>query len=97
MNGTSSIPLLLHTCCGPCASGGLPRLTDRQMVLYFSNSNLSSLVEYEIRLAAAEKLAQAYHIELLADPYDHDAWLAHIHQLKNAETYPEKGLRCRYC
>ena len=23
--------------------------------------------------------------------------LAHIHQLENAETYPEKGLRCRYC
>ncbi len=97
MNGTSSIPLLLHTCCGPCASGSLPRLSDRETVLYFSNSNLSSKSEYEKRLAAAEKLAQAYQIELLADPYDHDAWLAHIHQLENAETYPEKGLRCRYC
>lgn len=97
MSESNTIPLLLHTCCGPCASGCLPRLTERKTVLYFSNSNLSSKAEYEKRLAAAEQLALAYQIELLADPYDHDAWLAHIHQLENAETYPEKGLRCRYC
>lgn len=97
MADISSTPLLLHTCCGPCASGCLPRLKDRETVLYFSNSNLCSHAEYEKRLKAAETLALAHHVELLTDPYDHDAWLASIHQLEHAETYPEKGLRCRYC
>ena len=35
--------LILHTCCGPCASGctGLLQENGRDFVLYFSNSNLN--------------------------------------------------------
>ena len=52
---------LLHTCCGPCASACVPRLreTDREVTLFFANSNIDTREEYERRLRAAEKLAAA--------------------------------------
>ena len=90
-------PLLLHICCGPCGSGCLPRLTDRNVVLYYSNSNIATREEYEKRLAQVRILADYWQTELLTDPYDHDAWLRHIRTLENAESFPERGLRCTLC
>ncbi|MBR2000523.1 MAG: epoxyqueuosine reductase QueH, partial [Lentisphaeria bacterium] len=70
---TEQKKLLLHTCCGPCASGctGLLQENGRDFVLYFSNSNLCDEAEYEKRLAAARQLAESLGVELIADPYDH--------------------------
>ena len=91
-------PLLLHICCGPCGSGCLPRLTDRRVTLYYSNSNIATREEYEKRLQQVRILADAYPgTELLTDPYDHDAWLRHIQTLENAASFPEKGPRCALC
>jgi len=90
-------PLLLHICCGPCGSGCLPRLTDRRVTLYYSNSNIASREEYEKRLAQVRILAEYWQTELLTDPYDHQAWLRHIQTLENAASFPEKGPRCALC
>ena len=99
LHADSSKGLLLHICCGPCASGCFQRLEEngRKYAFYFSNSNLNSLQEYEKRLAAAEKLANAIHAELLTDPYRHDLWLEHIRQCENYAEQKERGLRCGYC
>ncbi len=88
--------LLLHTCCGPCASGCLWRLEaeGRTCTLFFSNSNLCSRAEYDRRLAAAETVAAHYGVELIADPYDHAAWLEAVRGL---EAEPERGARCGKC
>lgn len=88
--------LLLHTCCGPCASGctGLLQENGRDFVLYFSNSNLCDEAEYEKRLSAAQQLAEYLGVELIADPYDHEAWLKAV---AGYEDEPERGVRCRYC
>ncbi len=93
---TENKKLLLHTCCGPCASGctGLLQENSRDFVLYFSNSNLCGQEEYEKRLAAAEQLAESIGAELIADPYDHEAWLNAVAGL---EDEPERGGRCRQC
>lgn len=93
----SGAPLLLHICCGPCGSGCLPRLTDRRVVLYYSNSNIGTRAEYEKRLESVRILARAYAVTLETDPYDHDAWLAHIARLENAADCPERGARCTLC
>lgn len=93
---TTEKKLLLHTCCGPCASGctGLLQENGRDFVLYFSNSNLCDKAEYEKRLAAAEQLAESVGAELIADPYDHEAWLKAV---AGFEHEPERGARCRLC
>lgn len=91
--------LLLHVCCAPCALGCLDMLSEkkRPFKLFFSNSNLATQEEYEKRLDAVKKLAGHFNHELLIDPYNHHAWLAHVARVRDYEKSPEKGTRCRYC
>ena len=89
--------VLLHTCCGPCASACVSRLKDAGFVvaMYFSNSNIDTREEYERRLAAARKLAEADGVELIEDVYDHERWLGEV--AAGYEGEPEKGARCERC
>ena len=92
--------LLLHVCCGPCASGCFPRLEElgRDFCFYFSNSNICSEEEYDKRLDSVDKLARILQIPLYVDPYRHDLWLKEISSnCENFEVQPERGSRCRYC
>lgn len=91
--------LLLHCCCGPCASACIERLLEekRSPVLFFSNSNIISREEFDKRLACVKFLAEKYSLDLIIDPYDHTAWLEHIRQLENYEKEPERGRRCSLC
>ena len=63
--------------------------------MYFSNSNIDTRDEYEKRLAEARKLAEAEGVVLVADEYDHDAWLREV--ADGFESEPEKGRRCERC
>jgi len=96
MNGQAEKTLLLHTCCGPCASGCVGTLEEngRPFILFFSNSNLADKEEYDRRLEAAKAVADRCGVELVADPYDHAAWLEAV---KGLENEPERGARCRKC
>ena len=67
---------------------------DIEPVLYFANDNLDSREEYDRRLAALRSFADAAHVEVLAKPYDHDAWHDAVHGL---EAEPEGGRRCSAC
>ena len=89
--------VLLHSCCGPCASACVPRLKDSGHVvtLFFSNSNIDTREEYEKRLDAARKLAEADGVELVADGYDHVDWFRAV--AAGYEQEPEKGRRCERC
>ena len=91
--------LLLHCCCGPCASACVERLLEekRKVVLYFSNSNIISREEFEKRLACVRFLAEKYALPLVEDPYCHEAWLKHISSLPDYEKEPERGGRCALC
>lgn len=91
--------LLLHTCCAPCASGCVEPLqnADRIVTLFFSNSNLCSFAEYEKRLDSVRILADFYHMDLLIDPYDHEAWLTRVSTVPNYQSAPERGPRCAAC
>ncbi len=88
---------LLHTCCGPCASACVPVLREagNSPVLYFANSNIDTAEEWERRLAAARRLAEAEVVELIAEPYNHAEWLDQV--AKGFENEPEKGARCARC
>ena len=89
--------VLLHTCCGPCASACVPALRDlgNEVALFFSNSNIDTEAEFEKRLTNARKLAEADGVELVADSYDHEDWLEKV--AKGFEDAPEKGARCARC
>ena len=89
---------LLHICCGPCASGALPRLREKtsgKVVLYFANSNIDTLEEFNRRLEAAKKLAEHEGVGLAVEPYDHEEWLEAV--AAGLESAPEKGARCAKC
>ena len=89
--------VLLHACCGPCASACVPRLKDagHEVSMYFSNSNIDTREEYSRRLAEARKVAEADGVELVADEYDHERWLREV--AAGFEDEPEKGRRCERC
>ncbi len=89
--------ILLHTCCGPCASACVPRLKEEghTVTLFFSNSNIDTREEFEKRLAAAQTLAEAEGIPLMVDPYDPAAWFKAA--AEGYEREPEKGARCARC
>ena len=89
--------VLLHTCCGPCASACVPRLQDdgHEVTMFFSNSNVDTHDEYARRLDAARTLAEADGIDLAEDNYNHEAWLSEV--AAGYETEPEKGARCARC
>jgi predicted adenine nucleotide alpha hydrolase (AANH) superfamily ATPase len=88
--------VLLHTCCGPCATTGTERLASagRDTVLFFSNSNIFPRSEYLVRLENAARLAGILGLELVEDVYDHESWLASVAGL---EDEPEGGARCGRC
>ena len=89
--------ILLHTCCGPCASACVPRLKEdgHEVTMLFANSNIDTLEEFEKRKAEAEKLARHDGVRFAALPYDHAEWLREV--AAGYENEPEKGARCARC
>ncbi len=87
----------MHTCCGPCACACAPRLKEEghDVTLFFSNCNIDTREEFERRLDAAWKLGDADGVDVVADDYDHAAWLEQV--AAGFEDAPEKGGRCARC
>ncbi|MCR5414205.1 MAG: epoxyqueuosine reductase QueH [Kiritimatiellae bacterium] len=89
--------VLLHACCGPCASACVPRLVDEghEVTLFFSNSNIDTAAEFGRRREAAARLAENDGVGIVTDPYDHGAWLEEA--ARGFEDAPERGERCARC
>lgn len=89
--------VLLHTCCGPCASACDLRLAEEghEVTLFFSNCNVDTREEFDRRLAQAAKLGEADGVAVVADRYDHADWLENV--ARGFEDAPEKGARCARC
>lgn len=61
------MPLLLHTCCGPCLSGALPFLRGKgadDILLFWENPNIHPYVEYHARFEAFKKMAGVFGAEI---------------------------------
>jgi len=95
--------LLLHSCCGPCSTAVIERLTPRfRITLYFCNSNIDNEAEFRKRFEAQKKYVEQYNmsihraepISLICAPYAPAAFLKLI---KGTESSEEGGLRCRRC
>lgn len=84
--------VLLHLCCGPCASYPLPFLLNEghEVAAIFYNPNIHPYIEYEKRRAAARTLVNNHGIDLIVDAeYDPTIYLQNI-------AFQEQH-RCRIC
>lgn len=87
--------LLLHICCGPCATIVVKRLLpDFDVVGFFHNPNIHPEEEYQRRLAEVQRLSALWRVPVDTGEYDHGRFLAAVTGL---EEEPEGGLRCAAC
>ena len=95
MTGLTRPRLLLHVCCGPCATAVIERLRpDYDVALFWHNPNLEPAEEHERRLEAARQVAEALGVELTIVGGG-EAEFATLCQ--GREELPEGGERCRLC
>lgn len=84
--------LLLHTCCGPCATATIPLWKARgaEVTGFFFNPNIHPLLEWRRRATGAREVAEITGVGLVVDPaYDPAAWFAAV--------MPGEESRCRRC
>ncbi len=89
--------ILLHTCCGVCASHCVRVLKEEgwSPTLFFFNPNIWPHAEYLRRLEAARALARAEGVPLAEDAPDHQAWREAV--AEGYEGCAEGGARCARC
>lgn len=84
--------VLLHCCCGPCASYSVETLREagHQVYGYFYNPNIHPYQEYQRRLESFEKLADLVELPVVGvGAYDYQEWLR--------QTVYREQVRCRLC
>lgn len=87
--------VLLHCCCGPCATSVAERtLKSVKPTLYYYNPNIWPESEYFKRLDQLKKVAAHFKTELLAEEYRPEEFLR---AAKGLEAEPEGGGRCAAC
>lgn len=90
--------LLLHACCGPCATVCVERLLpDYTVMLLWHNPNLYPLEEHERRLVAARQVAEHFGVGMIEIPPDPADWLQTISSVEGWESQQEGGSRCKLC
>ena len=63
--------------------------------MFYSSSNIDTREEFERRLCATRRLAEADGVSIVVDEYDHDGWVREV--AHGFENEPEKGKRCDRC
>ena len=89
--------ILLHACCAPCSSAILECMVQNGLkpTVFFSNSNITPLEEYNLRKAEIIRYCDSLGVEWVDDDYDHGDWLAKV--AAGRENAPERGPRCLEC
>lgn len=88
--------VLLHTCCAPCSGAIIECLLNNGIrpTIFYSNSNIYPLKEYETRRDECIRYAEYNGLKVVEDKYDHNQWKFMI---KGLEGEPERGRRCLQC
>jgi len=88
--------LLLHACCAPCSGAIIEELLkeDIRPVVFYSNSNIYPLEEYEIRKGECRRYCALNGLQFVDDDYDYSSWKTLSAGL---EDEPERGARCLKC
>lgn len=87
--------LLLHICCGPCATEVIRRLRlEYEVVGFFYNPNIAPDDEYHRRMMEVQRISALWRVLVDSGPYEHDRFLEAV---RGAENEPEGGHRCTRC
>lgn len=95
--------ILLHSCCGPCSTAVVERLSGRyDITIFFYNPNITDRDEYEKRRIAQIDFIEKYNdkidardrIGYLEGPYETKRFYSVV---KNLENEPEGERRCTPC
>ena len=89
--------LMLHSCCGPCSSVALERLTSYfNVTLLFYNPNIQPKEEFLKRQNEQQKLINrmSYNINVITPEYNEQEFLEYV---KGLESLPEGSFRCQKC
>lgn len=88
--------VLLHACCAPCSAAIVECMLRNSMrpTVFFSNSNIYPLQEYEVRKQELVRFLEAQDVPYVEDEYDHAEWRSAVTGLENE---PERGSRCSVC
>ena len=87
--------LLLHICCGPCATSVIERLRNEYDITgYFFNPNIHPEEEYKRRLEAAQAAAEQSGIPCIEGVYEPETFMK---AARGLEEEPENGARCPVC
>ena len=91
--------LLLHSCCAPCSSAVLERLTEFfDITVFFYNPNISPAEEFLHRAEEQKRLikemAFKHRIGIITENYDENEFFDAVRGLENE---PEGGKRCTVC
>ena len=88
--------VLLHACCAPCSAAIVECMLRNSMrpTVFFSNSNIYPLQEYEVRKQELVRFLEAQGVPYMEDEYDHAGWRSAVTGLENE---PERGSRCSVC
>jgi epoxyqueuosine reductase len=97
-----SSDLLLHVCCGPCASASIPAFRARGATVtgFFFNPNIHPLLEYRRRLEGAREAAGLTGVGMVEDlAYDPAEWFERVAGggAPPAESGQTDGSRCARC
>ncbi len=95
--------VLLHACCGPCASACIERLSsDYNVTVFFYNPNIMDSEEYMIRRDALLKFINEFNEENIGNTYvnyiegEYEP-LSFIKRADRLKDEPEGGKRCDVC
>ena len=99
ISGEDKPKLLLHSCCGPCSSAVLERISGFfDIDVFYYNPNIDSADEFYRRsdeqIKLVEDLGLDDKIGVKVIKYNHQEFLSYI---KGFEKYEEGGARCFRC
>lgn len=93
--------ILLHSCCAPCSTTTLERMTEfADVTIYFANSNIHPRAEYQRREYVQQKFIHDFNektgnnVQFVAAPYKPQEYFQAVRGL---EKEPEGGDRCKAC
>ncbi len=93
--------LLLHACCGPCATYPLKLLSQYfDVTIAYDNSNIYPLTEYERRKKTIEEMLAKFNdefktnIKIIFFAYDNENYMKDLTPYENER---EGGTRCKLC
>lgn len=87
--------LLLHSCCAPCSTACIERLSSYfDVTIYYYNPNLDTLEEFLLRAGEQQRYCRKLNITCIIEQYEKQDF---IDAVNGYEGEKEGGIRCEKC